>query len=130
MTSIFPDSPLIALIEFLAFTNFWLGMFNLIPAFPLDGGRITRAVLWALTGNPTQATQWAVTMAQLIAGLFAIYGILRLAIALSIASHPWIECISSLWIIIVGWFLAEAAQNNTDGTIHYTPMLDETKQED
>lgn len=94
------DGPLHALTGWLATINLMLGLFNLIPGFPLDGGRVLRAVIWRLTGDLRQATRVAGGLGQLIAYGFIFWGVLQ------IFSGNWAN---GLWIAFIGWFLDNAA---------------------
>ena len=87
----------------LAYANFGLGIFNLVPGFPLDGGRILRAGVWRLTGDPWKATRIAV-MAGRVAGLLLILGGLALA---ATSGTVW-----PLWLALVGWFLLQTASSS------------------
>ncbi len=69
------NSPLEGILFYLAVTNILLGVFNLIPGFPLDGGRVLRSIVWRLTGNMRQATRVASLTGQVIAYLFILLGI-------------------------------------------------------
>jgi Zn-dependent protease/CBS domain-containing protein len=100
-------SPLSTLLLWLGPVNFFIGLFNLIPAFPLDGGRILRAILWAVTKNLRKATRWAAGMGQLIGWLFIIAG-LGMAFGASVLLFaPGV--INGVWLAFIGWFLSEAA---------------------
>jgi hypothetical protein len=90
------------LIAFTVSINVVLLLFNLIPAFPLDGGRLARAIAWRLTGNRHGATRFAAGMGQLFAALLIGYGIYR---ALS-ASDPG----GGLWYAALGFMLGSAAR--------------------
>jgi Zn-dependent protease/CBS domain-containing protein len=95
-----PGQPAFALFDYLTVINFMLGAFNLIPGFPLDGGRVLRAILWGLTRSMSKATLWAVRVGQIVAFGFMVLGCWRVlngAIA------------NGLWIAFVGWFLRQAA---------------------
>ena len=87
----------------LAYANFGLGIFNLVPGFPLDGGRVLRAGVWKLTGDPWKATRVAVTAGRL-AGLLLILG----GLALTASSGT----IWPLWLSLVGWFLLQTASSS------------------
>ena len=87
----------------LAMANFGLGIFNMVPGFPLDGGRVLRAGVWRLTGDPWKATRVAV-MAGRLAGLLLILGGLALA---ATAGTIW-----PLWLALVGWFLLQTASSS------------------
>ena len=87
----------------LAYANFGLGIFNLVPGFPLDGGRVLRAGVWRLTGDPWKATRVAV-MAGRLAGVLLILGGLALA---ATAGTVW-----PLWLALVGWFLLQTASSS------------------
>lgn len=94
-----PKLPLAALAEWLSYTNFLLAIFNLIPGFPLDGGRVLRAILWGLRGDFLHATKVASRLGQGVAYLFIVGGIV-LAFTLSL---------NGIWLAFVGWFLHNAA---------------------
>jgi CBS domain-containing protein len=84
-----------------------LGVFNLIPGFPLDGGRILRATLWAVTGNLQRATRWAAGVGQIISLLLIVAGISMIFGA----TIPFLGSgfINGLWLAFIGWFLNNAA---------------------
>jgi Zn-dependent protease len=93
-------APLLALTKYLAFMNGILALFNLIPGFPLDGGRVLRAVVWGISHNLGQATLIAATVGRGIAYLFIIAGVWQV----------FSGNISGLWLAFIGWFLASAAE--------------------
>ena len=92
-----------ALSIYLAGTNASLGAFNLIPGFPLDGGRVLRSVLWAGTGDIKRATRWATGVGQMVAYLFITIGVLQ------VIQRQWID---GIWLAFIGWFLENAAQTS------------------
>lgn len=89
-----------ALFLYLAQLNLILGAFNLIPGFPMDGGRVVRAFLWKKTNDFFYATRRAANYGQKIALFFIIFGIFSIFMGLS----------GGLWLMLIGWFLYSAAQ--------------------
>jgi Zn-dependent protease/CBS domain-containing protein len=92
-------APVFAAAKYLAYINALLGIFNLIPGFPLDGGRVFRAIVWAITHNLRRATEIAGYLGQAIAFLFIILGVWLLF------QGDWIN---GLWVAFIGWFLESA----------------------
>jgi CBS domain-containing protein len=88
-----------AVMLYLGQINLILGAFNLLPGFPLDGGRVFRSIVWSVNHNEIQATRIAATTGQIIAYIF-IFGGIALAFTYGI---------SGLWLAFIGWFLASAA---------------------
>jgi len=93
-------APLLALAKYLAYINAALGLFNLIPGFPLDGGRVFRSIVWSITHNLRRATVIAGTAGRFIGFLFILYGVYQ------VFTGNWIN---GLWIGFIGWFLESAA---------------------
>lgn len=93
-------SPLLALAEYLAYINFSLALFNLIPGFPLDGGRVLRAIIWGVTGSLHRATMIAGATGRGIAYLFIFAGVWQMLTG---------SFANGLWIAFIGWFLESAA---------------------
>lgn len=103
-------SPLLALMKYLAYINGSLGLFNLIPGFPLDGGRVFRAVVWGLTRNFRRATLVAATTGRIFAFLFILYGVWQMFSG---------NFTGGLWIAFIGWFLDSAASGQVQQqTLH------------
>lgn len=94
---------LAALCDWLATINFMLATFNLVPGFPLDGGRILRAIVWARTQDYTRATRFASRGGQVVAYLMILAGIY---------TGLRINFFSGLWLVFIGWFLLSAAQES------------------
>ncbi len=92
-------APIYAAAKYLAYINLILGLFNLIPGFPLDGGRVFRAIVWGITHNLRRATEIAGLLGQGIAFVFILLG------AWLLFQGNWIN---GLWIAFIGWFLETA----------------------
>ena len=95
-----PETPLLATLMWLGYINISLAVFNLIPAFPLDGGRVLRGLIWWITGDGVRATRVATRIGQVFAIAFMILGILRFFNGAGLGG---------LWIAFIGFFLLEAA---------------------
>ena len=94
-------TPAYALLGWLAGINAIVLLFNLVPAFPLDGGRMARAIAWKLTGDPNRGTRFSARLGQGFAYLLmggGVYLLLR------------DDTVSGLWFLVLGWFLAQAAR--------------------
>jgi Zn-dependent protease/predicted transcriptional regulator len=100
--------PLPTLLLWLGPINLVLGVFNLVPGFPLDGGRVLRAVLWWITGSMTRATRWAAAMGELVAWLLISVGVL-MAFGLRVPVFGG-GLFQGMWFILIGWFLASSAR--------------------
>lgn len=93
--------PATAVLGWLGYINIALAVFNLIPGFPLDGGRILRAVLWGRSGDADRATMTAARVGQAVAFGFILLGVMRFFGGAGFGG---------LWIAFIGWFLLQAAQ--------------------
>jgi Zn-dependent protease len=93
-------TPLLALFEYLALLNLILGAFNLIPGFPLDGGRVLRAILWKVTGNFHRASVNSAITGRFFGFLFILVGVWQ-----ALGGNFF----GGLWIAFIGWFLESAA---------------------
>jgi Zn-dependent protease/CBS domain-containing protein len=99
--------PLATLLFWLGPINIMLGLFNLVPAFPLDGGRVLRALMWAMSGDLYRATRWASMAGRAFAWLLISAGVLMiLGIEVPLLGRG---LINGLWLAFVGWFLNNAA---------------------
>jgi Zn-dependent protease len=107
-------TPAQALLGWLAVVNGFLLVFNLVPAFPLDGGRIARAVAWKITGDRARGTRFSARLGQGFA-----YLLIGLGIYLLFTSDP----INGLWFAILGWFLGQAARGAV-ATSRFTERLE------
>jgi Zn-dependent protease len=92
--------PLWGLAKYLAYINFALVLFNLIPGYPLDGGRVFRAIVWAVTKNMRRATLISANVGRLFGFLFIFIGVWQVLTG---------NLGGGLWTAFIGWFLDNAA---------------------
>ena len=95
------NTPPAAMFMWLGYINIALAIFNLVPGFPLDGGRVLRAVIWWVTGDANRSTRIAAGVGQVVALGFIMMGIWRFFSGAGFGG---------LWIAFIGWFLLEAAR--------------------
>jgi Zn-dependent protease len=92
---------LAALVRYLAYVNVSLALFNLIPGFPLDGGRVLRAIVWAVTRDLQRATLIAANLGRGVSFFLIVLGVWQIVVG---------NLGTGLWIAFVGWFLETAAR--------------------
>jgi Zn-dependent protease/CBS domain-containing protein len=95
------DSPLGASLDYLTMINVLLGAFNLLPGFPLDGGRVLRSVIWAVSGSQRRSTQVASLVGQGLGFLLMFLGVSQVFAG---------AFFNGLWTVFIGWFLNNAAE--------------------
>lgn len=91
-------------LDWLATINFVVAIFNLIPGFPMDGGRVFRALIWRTTGNAVKGMQWAVVGGKLVA-----YGLMVIGMMTALRTGM---LLNGLWLMGIGWFLLAAAESS------------------
>ncbi|HET7028813.1 MAG TPA: site-2 protease family protein [Candidatus Limnocylindrales bacterium] len=97
-----------AVAGYLATVNLLLGLFNLVPGFPLDGGRVLRAIAWTVTGSIRRGTRIAVTVGQVVAWALMLWGIFRVFGG---------DVFGGIWIAAIGWFLQGAGQASLEQVV-------------
>ena len=102
------SEPLMGLAKYLAYINLALVLFNLIPGYPLDGGRVFRAIVWAITKSMRRATLIAANMGRFFGFLFIFVGVWR-----TLGGNFG----GGLWIALIGWFLLNAASAQVRQTV-------------
>lgn len=95
--------PWTAMLLWLGYINLMLAVFNLIPGYPLDGGRVLRAIIWWKTGNADRSTRLAARTGQIVAFGFIAIGIFEFFSGAGF---------NGLWIAFIGWFLHQAARES------------------
>ena len=95
--------PVASVLYYIAIINILLACFNLLPGFPLDGGRILRALIWGLTKNVNSATKAASTSGKVIALLLIFWGI-----TLIFSGYTF----NGMWMMFIGWFLYTTAHRS------------------
>ena len=101
-TAVQDIAPLAALAGYLAWANLALALFNIVPGYPLDGGRLLRSILWGLTGKPHKATRWAARVGQVFAAL-----LIALGLAAFVTQRG--GGFDGLWEVLIGAFLFRGA---------------------
>jgi Zn-dependent protease/CBS domain-containing protein len=96
-----PDSAASALTGYVGYANLLLGLFNIVPGFPLDGGRVLRSIVWGATGNMLRATQIASYVGQAVA-----FGLIGLGVLQALSG----DVFGGIWIGFIGWFLNSGAE--------------------
>jgi Zn-dependent protease/CBS domain-containing protein len=103
ITTVLPSgSPAAALLGYLAFVNFLVGVFNLMPGLPLDGGRVLQSIVWGATGNRQRATVVAGYAGQVFGWLLVVWGFARLLEG---------DFFGGVWTAFIGWFLNSSAES-------------------
>jgi Zn-dependent protease/predicted transcriptional regulator len=88
----------------LGMTNVILAVFNLLPGFPLDGGRVLRAIIWKVGKDPQKATRWVSNIGRIIAYLMIASGIVLFFMGYTL---------NGLWLAFIGWFLSSASSGSS-----------------
>jgi Zn-dependent protease/CBS domain-containing protein len=97
------EAPLAAALSYMALINLFLGIFNLLPGFPLDGGRVLRSIIWSSTGSLIRATNIAARVGQ-----FFGWALIGLGLFLMIS----VSFFSGVWLAFIGWFLNSSADTS------------------
>lgn len=97
------QTPVAAVLVWVGYINFMLAVFNMIPGYPLDGGRVLRAIIWWINHNAVRATELAARVGQVIAFLFILSGLYQFFVG---------KNFGGLWIAFIGWFLLDAARSS------------------
>jgi Zn-dependent protease/predicted transcriptional regulator len=96
-----PTTPAVAVLLWLGYINIALAAFNMVPGYPLDGGRVLRALIWWITRNAERSTRIASQIGQTVAFMFILLGLFRFFVG---------ENFGGLWLAFIGWFLLDASR--------------------
>ena len=104
------NAPLVitAILGYGALINAILGVFNLIPAFPLDGGRVFRGSIWAKSGNLIGATRWATRISEVLSLLMMLGGFALIIFG---------DFVDGIWTVVLGWFIKSGAETSLRQTL-------------
>ena len=97
------QTPAAAMLMWLGVINIGLAIFNMVPGFPLDGGRVLRGLIWWITGDAKRATTIAARVGQVIAFLMILYGVMQFFGGAGF---------NGLWVAFIGWFLLSASRES------------------
>lgn len=111
--AIAPPTPFLAALVWLGYINILLAVFNMIPGYPMDGGRVLRAIIWGITGNMNRSTRIAARVGQFVATFFIVWGVFQFFSGMGLGG---------LWLALIGWFLLAAA-NASYARIPVTKVL-------
>ena len=89
------------MLVWLGYINFLLAVFNMVPGFPLDGGRVLRGIIWWITGARSRATRIAAQVGEFVSYAFIVIGLVRFFGGAGVGG---------LWISFIGWFLLDASR--------------------
>jgi Zn-dependent protease/predicted transcriptional regulator len=106
--------------RYLGMVNLILAVFNMLPGFPLDGGRVLRAIVWRVTGSLSRATRVASVSGQVVGYLIVAAGVFFLTQGV---------LVTAIWLASIGWFLAQAARNSYE-ELQIRRMLQAVEAED
>jgi Zn-dependent protease len=98
-----PGNPFMAVLLWLGYINIMLAVFNMIPGYPLDGGRVLRAVIWWITHNADRSARLATQVGQAVAFIFIMLGLYRFSVGANFGG---------LWLAFIGWFLLDASRRS------------------
>lgn len=99
-----PSGPVVAVLLWLGYINIALAAFNMIPGYPLDGGRVLRALIWAVSHNADRSTRLASQVGQTVAFIVILLGLFQF-----FTEHG---NFGGLWLAFIGWFLLDAARTS------------------
>jgi Zn-dependent protease len=97
-----------ATLRYVSYINFMLAAFNMIPAFPMDGGRLLRAFLWKRSGNLLSSTKTATQVSQVFSYLLIFFGISNIILG---------SMFNGLWLLLIGLFIKRSSEANMDATL-------------
>jgi len=99
-----PFDGVIEIAFWLGWTNLVLAAFNLLPGYPLDGGRVLKAIIWKISGDPARSIAWVASIGKAIAFLMILCGIILMFTGF------WFN---GMWLAFIGWFLSSAGSGST-----------------
>jgi len=98
-----PGSPVTSVLVWLGYINIMLAAFNMVPGYPLDGGRVLRAVIWWITGKADRSMRLAAQVGQVVAFMLILSGLFRFFVGANFGG---------LWLAFIGWFLLDVSRSS------------------
>ncbi len=114
------DAAIDAIFWYAGLSNIVLGVFNLLPAYPMDGGRLVRAILWRKRGDLLSATRSAAKAGEFFGGMLIFFGITDVFLT---------GTIGGIWLVVMGLFLRSAACNSVGATVLMSKLKGITAQD-
>ncbi|MEO6197612.1 MAG: site-2 protease family protein [Dehalococcoidia bacterium] len=102
-----------AIAEYLAIINVAVGVFNMLPGYPLDGGRVLRSALWARSRSMLKATRWAATAGTTISFMLIALGVLSVLAG---------NFVGGVWFVVIGWFLRNTSEQSYQQLLYQNTM--------
>jgi hypothetical protein len=109
-----------AILWYAGLSNIVLGIFNLLPAYPMDGGRLVRAILWKKKGDLVVATKSAARAGEFFGGVLIFFGITDVFVFANVGG---------IWLVVMGLFLRSAARNSVASTVIMSKLKGFTAQD-
>jgi Zn-dependent protease/CBS domain-containing protein len=106
-----PVDPVVGILYYIGRINLWLAVFNIVPGFPLDGGRVLRSIIWGITNSLYKATMIAGNVGRAFGWLLIVLGVISIIKTEGNILFFQAGTINGIWLILIGWFITSGADN-------------------